>query len=233
MEVIGGTLTRQTRPFAWLFSLVFLVGCVSSTGPSPNDAIDPQVSYQRAVVAIEVDDWTTAIDELEPLRERFPSDLVIRSWLLICWQNVGDLARRDLDHQALVEIWQSLDSEERDPLFTRDYFRTSGKRVEALEYFELEGERALKYVFYVTDPANGEETRLSLGSYELTTLFMRQRGEIGQDERAFHLDEYGVNSHLTWAFFHGEPSYDEVRNLVEEILAGKHEPLSSSRSREP
>ena len=70
---------------------------------------------------------------------------------------------------------------------------------------------------------------VSLGSYDSTTNISRELGEIGPDDRVFHLDGYAPDgSHYTYAFYNSEPDYDTVRKLVFKVLAGKHSAISST-----
>ena len=46
--------------------------------------------------------------------------------------------------------------------------------------------------------------------------------------RRFHLDSYWENGHATYAMFAGEPTYDEVRELVVKILKKELNPASAT-----
>ena len=99
------------------------------------------------------------------------------------------------------------------------------------EHFELKGERALRYAFEIIDPEKGKSKyRISLGSYEPTTQFARETGQIGKNERMYHLDGYYPDGvHATFGFFTKEPSYEDTRKSVIAILQGKKQPTSSSK----
>jgi len=101
----------------------------------------------------------------------------------------------------------------------------------AFEHFELKGDRGLRYVFSILDrTGNAEEFRISLGSYELTNSVWREKTipkpKYGQ--RLFHLDGYFANGHAPYGMFSTEPSYDETRRIVVEILEGKLKASSST-----
>jgi hypothetical protein len=99
------------------------------------------------------------------------------------------------------------------------------------EHFELKGERALRYVFSVLgESGEGEEFRISLGSYDITNAVAVQTGKVKKGERMFHLDGYYKWGHVTYGFFTPEPGYDEVRKIVIGILEGKAQPQSHSRT---
>jgi hypothetical protein len=102
----------------------------------------------------------------------------------------------------------------------------------AFEHFELKGDRALRYVFSIVNEAeDGEDYRISLGSYELDQAIWRQttKPKPKDGERLFHLDGYFKGGgHATYGFYAPEPSYDQIRAIVFQILEGKGNPISSS-----
>jgi len=58
---------------------------------------------------------------------------------------------------------------------------------------------------------------------------MRATGEIGKDERAYHLDGYGKDgSHKTYGIFKKNPGYDETKRMVLKILKGEMKEQSST-----
>jgi hypothetical protein len=94
----------------------------------------------------------------------------------------------------------------------------------AFELYELKGERALRYVFSILNKTeDGEEWRVSLGSYKTTDAIWREtRNPRPKDnERLFHLDGYFKGGgHATYGMFFPEPTYDEMRAKVIQILEG-------------
>jgi hypothetical protein len=106
-----------------------------------------------------------------------------------------------------------------------------GKKVMAFEHFELKGDRALRYVFSILDKTgDAEKFRISLGSYELTNSVWRENTspKPKDGEGLFHLDGYFTNGHAPCGMFSPEPSYDETRRLVVQILEGKLKASSST-----
>lgn len=99
------------------------------------------------------------------------------------------------------------------------------------EHFRLDGNRAIRYQFdIVGKDKTDEEFRISLGSYERDNLIWREMAnpKPKDGERLFHLDGYFKNGHATYGMFSPEPSYDEVRRMVIDILEGKLEAVTSS-----
>lgn len=101
----------------------------------------------------------------------------------------------------------------------------------AFEHFELKGDRALKYVFSILNEAgDGEKYRISLGSYDTTNRIWREttKPKPKNDARLYHLDGYFPGRHATYGMYASEPSYDNVKNQVIEILERKRKAISSS-----
>lgn len=113
--------------------------------------------------------------------------------------------------------------------FIRDQFAQGEYYVFALEYFELLGDRAIKYSLRAESSAHPEkEIRISLGSYDSTNKVAHDLGEIPKDKRRYHLDGYQKNAHFTYAFFVGNPGYKRVKAMAKEILQEKRKAISSS-----
>ncbi len=121
------------------------------------------------------------------------------------------------------------------PLFCRDQFKHSGKNVMVFEYFKLEGDRPLLYVFQVIDPKTGGIVlRYSLGSYAITNSIARETGGLKKGQRMFHLDRYTPNgAHLTYGMYVDpkQITYDVVRKRVVAAMDGKLRPRSGTSPR--
>ncbi len=118
--------------------------------------------------------------------------------------------------------------------FCVEQYEHAGERVMAFEYFDLVDPRAVRYVFYLLEGDNDVKHSYSFGSYERTTKIAREMGDIGAEERSWHLDGYGPDgSHQTFGFWDEELSYEKVRELVAAILEGNFDPISESRVQPP
>ena len=106
-------------------------------------------------------------------------------------------------------------------------------KVMVMEWFELEGERAVRYAFHILDDKGKSTRRISLGSYDVTTQIARELGEIGKDARIFHLDGYTPGKHATYGMFKKEPTYEETRAMVVKVLKDEMKPLSRTEMGEP
>ena len=169
------------------------------------------LTWFRRVVAVDPDDW--------------------RAWSRIvqCAESLGDRAGRDearatvfaLHRKGLVLA----------PDFCRDQFTAGGRRVFAYEHFALEGEWAVRYTFQVADESGRRvDYRISLGSYAETNAVAREQGLIGPGENQFHLDSYHADGeHRTYAFFKGEPAYEETKRMAVEVVEQTRKAISCTK----
>lgn len=159
----------------------------------------------------------------------------MRAKLVQTWQALGKKDERDAERAELVKLHQTTQDEEfkKTSFFCMDQFETSGKKLMVFEYFKLTGDRAMRYKFYILKPDGGTDYYISLGSYEMTTAIARETGGIGKDQRLFHLDGYYDEGrrHRTFGMFKKEPSYEETKQMVVDILAGKMNAMSGTDAR--
>ena len=147
-------------------------------------------------------------------------------------QAIGDFSERDKSIINIYNLWRKGSADElvEQGFFIREQGSIDEGKLFVLEYFELNGERAKKYVFKIQDPVSGNNKfDISLGSYDSTTQISRELGEIGPNDRVYHLDGYSQNgSHFTYAMFNSLPNYDDIKELVFDVLHEKHEAISST-----
>src|SRR5262249_18386801 len=143
-----------------------------------------------------------------------PDDDRIAAKVVQCCQALGRRKERDKARGRLFKLHEQGKTERE--LYCRDQFKASKYDVMALEYFELKGERAVRCSFQVTPHGKDKPAyRISLGSYELTNAIAHEQGTLPKDQRCFHLDRYFPSGkHETFAFYKGEPKYDDVRATV-------------------
>lgn len=94
-------------------------------------------------------------------------------------------------------------------------------------------EKNRRYFRYLFVSLDGEFLyEISVGSYETTTLFSREKGNIGPDERLYHVDLYcpsepnenGVSSwksHYSMGFLRSLPDFESFTQKVLEKEEGK------------
>lgn len=145
---------------------------------------------------------------------------------------LGKLEAKDIAIREMYDLWRRAEVGDLQDqgFFIREQREIDGGKLFVLEYFELKGERARKFIFKLQDVVTGDSKfEVSLGSYDVTTQISRELGEIGADERVYHLDGYGPDgSHYTFAFFHSVPDYEVVREMALKVLSGELEAISST-----
>jgi tetratricopeptide (TPR) repeat protein len=173
-----------------------------------------------------------AAEGWERLREQKPEDHQLLAKLVQAYQAAGNLEKRNASRETLLAARAKLPAEERSkgPSYCRDQFSVKGRRVMACENFEMSGDRAIRYRFSVLNDEGKEEYFIPLGSYDITTDLAREAGQIGRDDRLFHLEgSYeGGSVHRTFGMFRKEPAYDEIRKMVVEAIDGQRKPVSGS-----
>ena len=159
-----------------------------------------------------------------------PTDWEARTKVIQEYQALGKISERDAHREALLALREkgNIESLNERVMYVRDQFSVGINKVITLEYFDLKGDRAVRYSFMVLDTF-GKKTmfKISLGSYQRMTEFFQAKGDLRENERVFHLDGYFPGGeHRTYGFFKGEPEYDVVRKLVIEILERKRTHVS-------
>jgi tetratricopeptide (TPR) repeat protein len=160
-----------------------------------------------------------------------PDDYRVRAKVIQNLQALGRPKERDQERDSLLKLHK--DGKVPAPMYCREQFTVGKEKVMAFEYFELKGERAVRYAFNVLDETGADvKCRISLGSYPMTNAIARQTGTIGKDGRIFHLDGYYADGeHRTFGMFTKEPTYEETRKMVAEVIEGKMKPQSGFNPR--
>ncbi len=144
---------------------------------------------------------------------------------------------RDAGVENIYRLWRDGEARElsEQGFFIREQLEIDAGRLIALEYFEIEGEWARKYVFKLHDEDSSLHLfDVSLGSYERMTQLARETGDIGPGERLYHLDGYGPNgSHFTYGFFVTPPDYDATREMALGVFSGARQAISSTTPPQP
>ena len=181
--------------------------------------------FNGGLVAYLTGKHKTAAELFERLRSLKPDDTGALGKLVQTYEAQGALEKRDDARRALFDVRAGLPEDERAELrmYCREQFLVGKTKVMAFEYFELEGDQAVRYRFAVVDEKDKEIYRISLGSYELTTKIAREQGVIGKKERMWHLDRYDDAGQSLVAMMKAEPTYEEARARVKEAIGGKTE----------
>ena len=184
---------------------------------------NPSVLFNTGTAAYLTKDYAYAAELWKKLKTLEPLDWHNRAKLIQVYQALGKLPERDAERAELFDLWKKGTAPElkQQDRYCREQLEIKGLKVMVFEYFELKGDRALRYSFVVLNKGeNGEEFRISLGSYDFTNAVWREGRDPKPkaDERLFHLDGYYKWGHATHGMFFPEPSYDDVRARVIKIL---------------
>lgn len=197
---------------------------------------DSSLLYDGGLAAFQCKQYAVALNLWTRLKSLEPGDWQTRAKLIQTHQALGEFSERDAERLALFDL------RKRDPNgelakqveYCRDQFEAGGETVMVFEDFELKGDRALRYVFSVLDESQTREKyRLSLGSYDTTNAAWHEttNPRPKDTDRLFHLDGYYDWGHATYEMYFSEPSYDQIRTAVIEVLEKKKNPVSVSTVR--
>jgi len=159
-----------------------------------------------------------------------PEHEVARSTLVQIYSALEKPKQRDQQIAALYKMFSSGKTSR--SYFRREQFTVGKKEVYASEYFELAGDRAVKFHFDVADKGGRViRYRISLGSYKGTNDIAKATGALKDGQRLYHLDYYRGGEHRTYGMTaQAAPDYAETRKQVVDIINGVKQPISSSSS---
>ena len=184
--------------------------------------------FNLALVRSAQDKHEAAIEALQKVVELEPDDWQARAAQLPALEALdrGEEAQAMADELRQMYADGNIDAER----FPRQRYMIGEQQVMAYEYFTLQGPRGVRYVFFLIDDEGMVQHRYSLGSYDFTTEASRAVGEIGPNERVWHLDGYSPdNAHQTFGFFNEPPSYTQTRGFVEQIVTQKADAISGTK----
>lgn len=202
---------------------------LSKTNPTPS------VFWNLGISAADVGNNNEALHAWLSYREINSKNWQVLAKLIQTYQALGDLKARDIERADLVALWQSgTDTQlSTQSIFCREQFKHDGHRVMVLEYFKPSGPKLIVYSFVVVNESGQQEFKISLGSYDNTNQVALELGQRPKDKRLYHLDLYRSNLHETLGMYLGQPSYDEIRHVVVDVLSGKNKATSSSVTPSP
>lgn len=202
----------------------------ADTAPSEQELL---AIYNKAQASQTAGDHEAALKGFLAVKKHEPDDWRTRAKIVQEYSALGLKKERDKEIEDLY-AWRNAQPKETQadlPYFVREQFSVGQRKLMVLEHFTMQGERPVKQAFIVLDNTGKKrEFTISLGSYDTTTDAARVLGTIKADERLYHLDGYfdgGV--HKTYSFFKGEPKYDEIRQMVVQILEGKLQAVSGMK----
>jgi tetratricopeptide (TPR) repeat protein len=174
-----------------------------------------------------------ALKAYQELLKVCPDDWRAVAKTIQLYQALRQIPNRDAAVKRLKKLYDAGKVDQR--MYCREQFKHGKNNVSALEYFELEGERAVRYVFHVMDSKTGKSTlRYSLGSYATTNAIARESGSIKKGQRLYHMDCYDRDGNHWTLGMYTDPkqiTYDAMRKRLIAALDGKLRPISSTTSK--
>lgn len=194
---------------------------------------DPAILFNAGIAAFEAEEYEMAANAWKRLKVVDPNDWRGRAKLIQVFHSLKQPDAIKSERAELFELRKSGKIKELadEDFYCREQFRTGDYKVVVFEHFELKGSRSLRYVFMIEKLDKSEQFKISLGSYDLTNSFWRSttKPTPKEGERLFHLDGYFANGgHATYGMYPKEPTYEQTREIVVNILSKKSKPISSS-----
>lgn len=111
---------------------------------------------------------------------------------------------------CVIEQWPAFLAPGEQEHRVRETLETDAGEIHAVEFGPPAGEYAKRYLFFLVH--KGCERKVFLvGSFGYMNDFARERGEIGADERLYHLDLFTPSGRDTLEIRYDRPGYVEMR----------------------
>ena len=215
----------QTRDFN-----TALTGAKAILAANPGS---PKANKLVGVVLLDQQKPSDALPYFQKAAQLAPEDPTVNALLLQAYAESGDKVHRDQQRAIL----RGYHSDGKHPVFAQipsfliETIPVGGKVIQAAEFYEPSGQFHFYYRFNVFDASGHIQSFFALESDDADQLlFAKQRPKLAAaGERRFSLDGYArsADGHVTQAlymFFNGQPSYDDVRNLVVKLVQENKEP---------
>jgi hypothetical protein len=153
--------------------------------------------------------------------ELSPAAIGPRASLVLALQVSGKRRETQIARGELYGLWQKSDvTPQRQPSFRRDDFDHDGKKVVAIEHFEIQAPRALKYEWFVYEATGGPIAyRISFGAAK-------------ESERTYHLERhYPDHAREVLGSFTSELSYEELKAVAIAVISGRRKAIPATAAR--
>lgn len=219
----------QTRDFA-----AALAGAKAIVAAHPDS---PKANKLVGVVLLDEQKSSDALPYFQKALQLAPDDPTVHGLLLQAYAQSGDKADRDKE-RAVLRGYHSDGNHSgfaQIPSYLIETIPVGDKTVQASEFYEPFGEFHFYYRFNIFSADGHIQSFIALESDDADqALFAQQHPkEAAAGERRFSLDGYsrsadGNVSQALYSFFNGEPSYDNVRDLVVKLVQTGKAPLPSA-----
>jgi tetratricopeptide (TPR) repeat protein len=193
-------------------------------------AADPSdiVAYNVAAnCSLQLHDYPSAIDSFKHALQLQPDEYHNVSGLMRAYTLAGMAPERDELRKHIVDLERA---GKLPPAFNYvfDTFDADGRKIEVAEFLKIQGFYGERYRFKVFNSGGKQIFCVTLESDELEqkAWAAEHKQEAASGGRRFSLDGYASDSHSTYSFYDGEPPYEQVREEVKQVLAGKKQAIS-------
>lgn len=210
-----------------------LTGAKSILSANPNS---PKANKLVGVVLLDQQKATDALPYLQKALQLAPDDPAVHALLVQTYAQSGDKAKRD-EQRAILRSFHSDGKHPglaQTPGYLVETIHAGDKIIQALEFYEPSGQFHFYYRFNIFDAGAHIQSFIALESDDADQAMFAQQHpkEAAVGERRFSLDGYarsadGHVSQALYKFFDGQPSYDEVRNLVVKLVQEGKSPLAT------
>jgi hypothetical protein len=200
---------------------------------------DPVLAKFSAEASLNAGDTTTALNTLKPIAQASPDDWQAAALLTRACAESGDKTCRDSGIAHMLDLYKHHLTPPHMQQYIVERIRVGQKTLIIYTSLEPWGHYHVYNYAQIIDEAGSLQLRVTVESDDADqALFARQhRKEAAAGLRSFSLDGYqdaGLNqqqqrteTHYTFKFFLGQPSYDIVRDAFISIANGQTLPTSS------
>ena len=200
-------------------------------------AADPSdiVAYNVAAnCSLRMKDYPSAIEYFKHALQLQPDEYHNLSGLMRAFTLAGMASERDELRKHIAELEHAGKLPDNFN-YVFETFDAGDKKIEVAEFPKIHGFYGERYRFKVFNSVGKEIFCITLESDELEQPAWAKEHpkEATAGGRKFSLDGYASDSHSTYAFYNGEPPYEQVREEAKQVLAGKKKAISKSAYSSP
>jgi len=118
---------------------------------------------------------------------------------------------------CVIESWPDYLSPGLQTHGVREKLATGSGEIVAVEFGPLTGDYGKLWLFLLVRQGC-ERKVLSVGSFEYLTEIARQNGDVGANERRYHVDLFDAETHQVLEYRTSPPAYEEMREIALSVL---------------
>lgn len=199
----------------------------------------PKANKLVGVVLLDEQKPSDALPYFQRALQFAPDEPTVHALLLQVYAQTEDKTKRD-EQRAILRQYHSDGKHpafSQVPAFLIETIPVGDKMIQATEFYEPSGEFHFYYRFNIFN-ANGQiQSFIALESDDADQAIYAQQHpkEAATGERRFSLDGYAksADGHVTqslYKFFNGQPSYDDLRALVIELVQSGKGPMAATKT---